>query len=446
MDRQEAFEELKNFKDEYLIGRSKIREIRSFFKFNPDEPYYVCTVNDAPVKVEHDLFWDIVTATDINTVCSTTFNQFNEDSTGNTDCNEFDIKENSKIRKDNLALKNKLSFERNNFNKKLREISSLEELNRELIECIKKIKPQNIKDISKPVKYDSENGVGVVVISDTHFNELISTPVNKYDFEIASKRLKKLAEISKKTFKQNNIKKIAILMLGDLINSDRRQSEYMNMVTNRSKAMVLSFYLLKQFIEDISNGRNTVITSVSGNESRCNNEEFDTSDILATYNYDYSIHQFLKVYFKDSKNISFIDGNFGEKVINLNGQNVLLTHGVALKNDLEKSVTQTFGRYGANGVTLDYLFCGHLHSARVGDLCSRCGSLCGSNSYSEGALNLNSRASQLIGIFYPNKTRCITNVDLQNVDNIEGYDIIDELQEYNAKSADKKHKFLIHNI
>ncbi len=55
------------------------------------------------------------------------------------------------------------------------------------------------------MRYDSENGVGVVVISDTHFNELISTPVNKYDFEIASKRLKKLAEISKKTFEQNNI-------------------------------------------------------------------------------------------------------------------------------------------------------------------------------------------------------------------------------------------------
>ena len=61
-------------------------------------------------------------------------------------------------------------------------------------------------------------------------------------------------------------------------------------------------------------------------------------------------------------------------------------------------------------------------------------------------MNLTSKASQLIGIFYSDKSNNIMKVDLQNVDNIKGYDIIKELESYNAKSVNKKNKFLIHNI
>ena len=103
-----------------------------------------------------------------------------------------------------------------------------------------------------------------------------------------------------------------------------------------------------------------------------------------------------------------------------------MTHGTSFTKDIEKSVQQTFGRYASNGITLDYLFCGHLHSARIGDMYARTGSMCGSNSYSEGALNLNSRASELIGIFSPDKSNTVSRVDLQDVNNIEGYNIVEE--------------------
>ena len=91
------------------------------------------------------------------------------------------------------------------------------------------------------------------------------------------------------------------------------------------------------------------------------------------------------------------------------------------------------------------MFCGHKHSARIGDTYARCGSLCGGNSYSEGALNLNSRASQLLGIFYGDKTNEVLKVDLQDVSNIDGYDIVEKLVAYNIKSENKKNKFLVYN-
>lgn len=441
MNREQAIESLKTWKEESGIFRDRTLEIYNYFKNNIDADCYVFLDKNGENKtIKHDEFWDYISTYDIRKTYERKYvNQDFEDVLSTLD--------NTKLRKETLNYKQKLNYERNAFNKSLKELNTLEELNKELIENIKKIPKVNIKDTDRCFNMNSNIGVGAIVLSDLHFNELIDIVGNKYDFEVASKRLKKLAQSAIKTFKSQNISKVVILFLGDLLNSDRRQAEVFNMATNRSKAMVLAFHLLRQFIEEISSQFYSItIASVCGNESRVVGEEFDTSDILATYNYDYSIHQFLKVAFEKNDKVKFIDGDFGEKVININNSNVLILHGVNLGKDIEKSVQQTFGRYSSKGINLDYLFHGHLHSSRIGDTYARCGSLCGSNSYSEGALNLTSRASQLIGIFYPDKTNSIMRIDLQDVDNIEGYNIIDELVEYNIKSETKKRKFLIHNI
>jgi len=92
------------------------------------------------------------------------------------------------------------------------------------------------------------------------------------------------------------------------------------------------------------------------------------------------------------------------------------------------------------GIIIHYVLFGHLHSAMIGDFSARSSSLVGSNSYNENALNLVGRASQNIGLFYTNGNRDILKVDLQNTDNIIGYDIIKELEAYHCKSASKLHE------
>ena len=437
MTKEEAIKDLKEFKEKYLVSRDRLIEIFTFFKFNPQESNYTTLINNAPVTVNREAYWDIINTTDIRNLCKKNRPQ-SEIEVSDEEATSTDY---TKLRKECVTAKQKLNFERNMFNKKLREISSLEELNKELINALKKLKPIEVRNHWYA---ESADGVGVIVLSDTHFNELIDISSNKYDFEIASKRLHKLANTAKKHFEANGVQKVAILGLGDFLNSDRRQSEYMNMSTNRSRAVVLAYHLLRQFILDIQSMFDVSVAFQSGNESRVVGEEFDTSEELATYNYDFTLFNMLKISLGDT--VTFIDGSFGEKVVNINNSNILISHGVNIKADIEKSVAQTFGRYANMGITLDYMFVGHMHSSRVGDTYARCGSLCGGNSFSEGALNLTSKASQLIGIFYSDKSHNIMKVDLQNVDNVKGYDIIKELEAYNAKSVNKKNKFLIHNI
>lgn len=439
MDKQEAIDRLIEFKNTTGISRDRCIEVYSRFK--DDDSLWQVTVylRNYTLDVPREDFWNYINTSDIRMVYSNPQKQEStEVESGDTNL--------LKLHKEKLAIQDKLSFERKLNNKNLRAINTLEELNKEVIKSLKELPPVSaLKMFRNDIVYNNDS-VGVIAIGDIHANELIDTPKNKYDFEILSKRLKKLAIRAKKYFKQNNINSVVLMLLGDLLNSDRRQSEVFNMATNRSCAMVLLFHLLRQFIYDISENCNITVASVSGNESRVIGEEFDTSGIMATYNYDYTLHEFLKVAFEKDDRVSFVDGDFGEKVVNIAGSNVLMTHGVGFKNDLEKSVQQTFGRYSSNGINLDYLFCGHLHSARIGDMYARTGSMCGGNSYSEGALNLNSRASELIGIFYPDKSNTVARVDLQDVDNIEGYNIKEDLEKYNIKSASKKEKFLIHNL
>lgn len=445
MDKETAIEQLIEFKNTTGISRDRCIEV--YRRFKQDDSLWKVSVymSNCIVDVPRDDFWDYINTSDIRLIYSNPIKGINIEEADKIETpKETEDIGLFKLNKQKLAIQDKLNFERKINSKNIRTLNTLEELNKELIKSLKELPAVNV---SRKITLNNKGSVGVIAIGDIHANELIDTPKNKYDFEVLSKRLKKLAIRSKEYFRTNNINSIVLMFLGDMLNSDRRISEVFNMATNRSCAVVLLFHLLRQFISDISEVCNITVASVSGNESRVVGEEFDTSNILATYNYDFTLHEFLKVAFEGDNRVKFIDGDFGEKVINIAGSNVLMTHGVAFKSDLEKSVQQTFGRYASNGISLDYLFCGHLHSARIGDMYARTGSLCGGNSYSEGALNLNSRASELIGIFYPDKTNTVSRIDLQEVSDIEeGYNIIEDLEKYNIKSASKKEKFLIHNL
>jgi len=277
--------------------------------------------------------------------------------------------------------------------------------------------------------------VGVVQISDTHFNELVSLPHNNYDFKVASKRLKHYINRAKQIFKTYNIKNVLIAITGDLINSDRRLDEMLNMSTNRSKAVFLATDLLQQVMHDLGQEYALSVACVTGNESRLK-LDWGWSDFMASDNYDFVIFEILRHSFKGT-NVQFITGDPTELVVNVAGQNLLLLHGNgSFTTQYEKSVNQIKGRYSSRGVQIDYMISGHIHSARIGDIASRSSSLVGANEYSEKGLNLSGRASQNIYIFHEDKNIDAMKIDLQYVDDI-GYDIDEELESYNAKSSHK---------
>jgi hypothetical protein len=98
-------------------------------------------------------------------------------------------------------------------------------------------------------------------------------------------------------------------------------------------------------------------------------------------------------------------------------------------------MTQVIGKYSLQGYDIQHAFFGHLHSAYISDYFSRGGSICGSNTYNENALQLVSRASQNLHILFEDGSMDSTKIDIQ--DSETGYDITDITEAYNTKSANK---------
>jgi predicted MPP superfamily phosphohydrolase len=319
-------------------------------------------------------------------------------------------------------------------NKSFREHSRLEnalvEYNKALIDILK---TESLKTTIK--QHESKGKQAIIVqIADTHFNELVDLKNNKYDFEVASKRLQKFAHHIKEYASFYNVSEIFIAITGDLLNSDRRLDEKLSLSTNRAKATFLGVHLLKHFILDLNNIANVSVGCVSGNESRA--YELGWVDMVATDNYDFTIFEILRMLLPD---INFITSGGLELVVEVNGHNVLLIHGHQLGNMQNDKIAKVISKYARNGIILDFMMCGHLHETKITDMFARSSSLVGANAYSENALLLSSRAAQNIYIMKDNERHDI-RIDLQHTKGFKGYAINKELSAYNAKSLDKTHK------
>lgn len=348
-----------------------------------------------------------------------------------TDFNEDLALKNSKLEKSLIKTRDEARINRKNRRDYYRHVNMLEALG-------KAIKDQ-LEDVSfgEPVQttlITKKGKVTIVQLSDLHLNELIDLPHNYYDFTQASKRLKKYAEKAKA--EAAGSEQIIVAMTGDLINSDRRLDEKLNQATNRMKAALLATSLISYFLQDLSIIAPVRVLNVTGNESRLS-EEWGLSDQLLTDNYDYLIFNLLQPLFVKNSRVQFIEGNPFEIVLSIYGKNILFTHGTMYRQATQERIQKTFGRYSARGTTLDYIVFGHIHFANIGDIFARSGSLSGSNTYSEYALDLVTKASQNIHVVYENGDLDNKRIDLHNADEYEGYPIKDDINSYNAVGSKK---------
>lgn len=325
--------------------------------------------------------------------------------------------------------------ERKGWREDSRLANALDEANRELVTLLDGVKlNEKTKDFSETKL--NPDCVGIIQLADTHFNELINLKNNKYDFTVASRRLKLLADRSVSYFKMLGITNVVIASTGDLLNKDDILDKLLNNANNRMKACLLATSLLSQFILHLNEHFKVTFCGVTGNETRMS-KDIAWSDIVASDNYDLMLYHMLAARFVGSESVKFYVDDPLEQVIELAGNNVLLIHGHQYKNDLPNGIKKTVAKYSYEDIRIDYIFSGHLHEAYISDNFSRSASMCGQNTYSDKGLQLSGRASQNIGVFYRNKNRDIIKVDLQNYEDSEGYSITKELEAYNTKSYDK---------
>ena len=322
-------------------------------------------------------------------------------------------------------------IERKAFREGSRQENALIEYNTEIIKLLKR---ESLKTKLSKKKHSTESVI-VVQLADLHLNELVEIESNKYDFNIASKRLQKYAYKVKEYVKFHKANKVLIAITGDLINSDRRLDEKLSMATNRAKATFLGVHLLKHFILDINEIAEVQVCCVTGNESRVT-EFCGWVDMVSSDNYDFTIFEMLRLLLPD---ISFLRGDALELVVEINGKNMLVIHGHQLSKMDASVVGKVISKYSAKGVIIDFIICGHLHETMIRDNIARSASLVGSNAYSENALNLSGTAAQNIYCFTDDGRHDI-RIDLQETEEWEGYNIKKELFAYNAKSLQKTHK------
>lgn len=277
----------------------------------------------------------------------------------------------------------------------------------------------------------------VVHLSDNHFNELVNLPTNRFDFEVAAKRLALLAQKTKLIGKAYGAERVVVFFGGDLMNSDRRLDELLAMSTNRARATLLAVHLYKQFLSDLRSEFFVDCFGITGNESRVK-DDLGWVDVVATDSYDFTIYAMLQAVFEanDDKGMRFHDFQANEVVFSVHSQTFLGIHGHQINATDQKKVQAMVGKYSAKGINITHILCGHIHSSLVSDYVSRNASLVGSNAYSEEALGFMSKSAQNIHVVTKQGLDGI-KCDLQNVEGVEGYAIIDKLAAYNAKSADK---------
>lgn len=308
---------------------------------------------------------------------------------------------------------------------------------------------KNISAKTKTKKHEIKEGYcGVLQFSDVHFNEIVDDVAgNKYDFFIASARIKRHADHAIKIFKAYGVTTVYLCFTADMYNSDRRLDELLNNSTNRAKGFLLGYDICRQLIQHLNQHFNVVVASVCGNEARIDQHR-EYSDIRATNNFDFMLHEFLRRTFDSKDGIHFINGDPTELVMEVNGQNFLLVHGDSkYAGDPFKGTLGMMAKYSAIGIKIRYVLSGHIHMAYLSDYFSRSGSTVGNNAYSHKALNLTGRASQNLYLVAPSGNIHAVKIDLQEYDIENRYDVTESLIAYNAKSADKCHTpTVIHQI
>ena len=232
------------------------------------------------------------------------------------------IQENVRLAKQKQSAQDINRIERKSFREYARLENAVSKYNKKLVEIF-----ENYKLSKYTAKHSEKNKcVGVIQFSDVHFNELVNIPnCNKYDFTVASARCKLFVDKAIKYFEAFDVTNVLMVQSGDLLNSDRRLDELLNMATNRAKATFLAVDILQQVILHLNKHFNISVCMVTGNESRVK-PEMGWSNIIASDNYDYTIFQTLRYIFRKS-DIKFIDGDPSEIVVEVAGQNLLVIHG-----------------------------------------------------------------------------------------------------------------------
>ena len=270
--------------------------------------------------------------------------------------------------------------ERGEFRKEARKLNSSNELFSEMLELIPKAKIGS----SRLPPPGATGGTLVIGLSDVHFGLSISVPNNIVNTKVLSQRLYAYALAAVRMGLRVGARRCVFVLTGDMISSNRRTGEAAAVEYNRAHALLNAFEVISGMMEFVSSYiAITNVISVLGNESRVD-EDLELNHKCFYENFDWVLDRMLKALYNGSIKFSEFT-NPVEKLIDIDGVNILLAHGLVKPKENPNKQLQF---YRARYPELDYMIVGHIHSELVALGFSRSAGLPGANEYSTYSLGI----------------------------------------------------------
>ena len=261
---------------------------------------------------------------------------------------------------------------------------------------------------------NSSTKEAVLLLSDWHYGQISDNIWNKYNTEICEDRAGRLFKKVYSALKDHCVRKVHIVLLGDLINGAIHNTCRVASEENTCEQLMHVSELIANFINAVSRCTSEVyVYSTYGNHARTIQNKKDS---IHADNMERVIPWWLKQRLKDNNKVTVVDSEYHEFIyVDVCGHHVVCTHGDLDKfKDIGITINSLFSK--KYGKTIEYTFSGdkhHLESfEQFGIESALVGSLCGTDEYANNK-RLYSNPMQTLCIFTPEDGKlCSYNIKL----------------------------------
>ena len=255
--------------------------------------------------------------------------------------------------------RNRLSAEKNELNKWIREQARAENIQDKIVESVKLLKPLEAIDVKETNNNSKKSAI--IHIADAHYGRqgkiygLKGEVLAEYNRDVFKERMATLMNHTVKIIQKEGLETITVLNLSDSLDGLIRMSQLQFLQMGVIDATMEFAEYMSQWLNLLSNYVTIEYRSVLGNHTEARMSGANRGE-LEGENLERIITWFIKERLKNNKNITVYDA---EDVVYFNvfDTNILATHGTNEKN-LESSVKDYAMMYQ---VPIHILATGHLH-------------------------------------------------------------------------------------
>lgn len=223
------------------------------------------------------------------------------------------------------------------------------------------IKPLPELKVSFVSTYEANEDVeAILMISDLHIGACIDNFYNKYNVEIARKRMAKVVADTIASCKRLGVETLHVLNLGDLVHGQIHTSARLLQEIDVIEQVTVASEIMAQCLAELSKEvPNVVYRSCLDNHSRTMP---NLKESIENENFGRLIDWYLKARLENTP-IVFAEDNLDENIgliELLNGKILVFAHG---HQDSVNTVVQAYG--AATRTHIDYICLGHYHSTKM---------------------------------------------------------------------------------